>query len=46
MAYDVNHLMTGDTQGGNLTLETLEGMWLGEEKREKMNEKSKESKDE
>ena len=38
VAHDVNHLMTGDAQGGNLTLEKLDGMRLREGKREKMKE--------
>ena len=46
VAHDVNHLMTGDDQGGNLTLETLNGTRLREEKREKMNERRKESENE
>ena len=46
VAHDVNCLMTGDSQRGNLTLETLHGMRLREGKRENMNERSKESEDE
>ena len=41
VAHDVNHQMTGDAQGVNLTLEMVDGMRLREgweRKREKMNE--------
>jgi hypothetical protein len=35
VAHDVNRLMTGDAQGGNLTLEKLDGMRLREKERDR-----------